>query len=308
MKILFATDIHGSNRLVRKLCTLVRQTGSDALLIGGDVSGKFLAPIVESTGGWRVPGQGRALSDQELISYERAVQDTGGYPVRLQQNDYTHLEHDADYQERLLRDERVLRLRQLYEIVLDRLAAHTLFLNLGNDDPYYLDSVPEECGGEAILEHRNVEIAGGFIIVSCGFANVTPWQCPRDVDEAQLAEMLERKFQGTGQHNVIANLHCPPINSALDRAPKIDKNLSPIVGPSGVEFANVGSTAVRAIIERYQPTLSLHGHVHEAYAKDRIGRTICVNPGSQYTLGEVRAALIHLDGNSLSGVQLIRER
>ena len=53
-----------------------------------------------------------------------------------------------------------------------------------------------------------------------------------------------------------------------------------------------GSESVRAAIERYQPMLGLHGHIHESQAVASLGRTICINPGSEYGEGVLRGCLI----------------
>ena len=54
---------------------------------------------------------------------------------------------------------------------------------------------------------------------------------------------------------------------------------------------HVGSTALRALIEREQPDLVLCGHIHESRAIDEIGATTVVNPGpvasGHYALVEV---------------------
>ena len=46
----------------------------------------------------------------------------------------------------------------------------------------------------------------------------------------------------------------------------------------------------------YQPALSLHGHIHEARGNCRIGRTLCINPGSSYEQGDLLGAVVDLDG------------
>jgi Icc-related predicted phosphoesterase len=58
----------------------------------------------------------------------------------------------------------------------------------------------------------------------------------------------------------------------------------------------VGSTAVREAIEHFQPMLTLHGHVHESAGATRIGRTLCVNPGSDYHTGRISGCLFQLRG------------
>jgi Icc-related predicted phosphoesterase len=56
----------------------------------------------------------------------------------------------------------------------------------------------------------------------------------------------------------------------------------------------VGSTAVTNIIKRYQPMLALHGHVHESRGNVKVGRTLCINPGSEYGEGVLRGALVQV--------------
>ena len=91
-------------------------------------------------------------------------------------------------------------------------------------------------------------------------------------------------------------MHVPPYDSGIDSAPELDENMRPKLGPGGqVMITPVGSTAVRKAIESYQPMLSLHGHVHEARGFVKIGKTLCLNPGSEYLEGILRGVLIQID-------------
>ena len=56
-----------------------------------------------------------------------------------------------------------------------------------------------------------------------------------------------------------------------------------------------GSQAVRNVIERHQPPLGLHGHIHESRGAVKVGKTICINPGSEYAEGVLHGALVVLD-------------
>ena len=96
------------------------------------------------------------------------------------------------------------------------------------------------------------------------------------------------------QAKAIYNIHVPPYNTSIDKAPKLDSTLKPIVIPGGVQQAPVGSTAVTNILKRYQPMLALHGHVHESKGNVKIGRTLCINPGSEYGEGVLRGALVQI--------------
>jgi hypothetical protein len=67
----------------------------------------------------------------------------------------------------------------------------------------------------------------------------------------------------------------------------------------GIKFIHAGSSAVRESIERHAPMLGLHGHIHESKGFVRLGRTLCVNPGSEYPDGILRGALMNLaDGKA----------
>ncbi len=67
----------------------------------------------------------------------------------------------------------------------------------------------------------------------------------------------------------------------------------------------VGSTAVRSFIEATQPLLGLHGHVHESRAAESIGRTLCINPGSEYTEGTLAGAIVTLGDRTVLAHQLV---
>jgi len=67
----------------------------------------------------------------------------------------------------------------------------------------------------------------------------------------------------------------------------------------------VGSRAVRTAIEEIQPLLGLHGHVHESPGAAKIGRTLCLNPGSEYAAGVLRGAIITLDNGQIRGYQFV---
>jgi Icc-related predicted phosphoesterase len=68
----------------------------------------------------------------------------------------------------------------------------------------------------------------------------------------------------------------------------------------------IGSTAVRDAIERHQPLVGLHGHVHESPAAQQIGRTQCINPGSEYVDGIVRGVLVTLFGEGKVQWQMVQ--
>ena len=92
----------------------------------------------------------------------------------------------------------------------------------------------------------------------------------------------------------VFSFHCPPYRTGLDDAPELTADMR--LKDAGRAVKPVGSTAVREAIEQHQPALSLHGHIHEARGNTRIGRTLCINPGSSYEQGDLLGAVIDLDG------------
>jgi Icc-related predicted phosphoesterase len=133
-------------------------------------------------------------------------------------------------------------------------------------------------------------------MASTGWSNLTPWDTYREEDEPQLAERIGQVVsQVTADpERTIFSFHCPPYNSGLDEAPQLTEDM--MLKDAGRATKPVGSTAVRRAIEDFQPALSLHGHIHEGRATTRIGRTLCVNPGSSYEQGDLLGAVIDLDG------------
>ncbi len=143
-------------------------------------------------------------------------------------------------------------------------------------------------------------------MVGLSNANLTPWLCARDIDEPEIAKKLE---QVAGMiHNpehTVCMLHVPPIGSGLDTCPDLDKNLKIITQGGQVVMKSAGSTAVKAFIEKVQPMLSLHGHIHESPGHVRNGRTLMINAGSEYAEGIMKAAIVNLENGKVKGHVLI---
>jgi Icc-related predicted phosphoesterase len=104
----------------------------------------------------------------------------------------------------------------------------------------------------------------------------------------------------------IFNLHDPPVDSSLDVCARLDDGDPPrhILKGGRPVMHNAGSTAVRRAIEKYHPVLSLHGHIHESPGVVRIGKTLCINPGSEYSEGILRGAIVNLQDGHVQGYQL----
>ena len=170
------------------------------------------------------------------------------------------------------------------------------FVTPGNDDFWEIDRPIQESSTVEFVEGRCVRLDDDHEMLTTGVSNITPWASPRELSEADLGIYLERMFKEVDDPtNLIVVVHPPPLGTALDRAPAIDEEFRVQAGSGGLRMTHVGSSAVRTFIEEHRPLLGLHGHVHESKASEKIGRTLCLNPGSEYTDGVLCGALVTLN-------------
>ncbi len=145
-------------------------------------------------------------------------------------------------------------------------------------------------------------------MASVGFSNPTPWKTPREIPDEKLGGIIEEMCSKvTDFGHCIFNFHVPPLNSTLNSCPKLDWNTdppTPIVQGGQIVFAGAGSQAVRDAIEKHQPMLGLHGHIHESQGMIKIGRTTCINPGSEYGEGILRGCLVTFADGTIEGFQM----
>ncbi len=310
-KVYFATDLHGSSKCFRKFLNAGQVYGADVLVLGGDLAGKALQTIVRQPGGrWRCEFVGTRydVSDgPEVDALERLIADHGYYPYRAEPGELDALltSGGIDAVFGRLMDERLQGWLALADERL-RAAGRRLYFMLGNDDPAslrrILDAAPWGVHDEGIV----VPLDESHEMISWGFSNVTPWHSHREQTEEQLGASLATLVEKLHDPaRSVLNVHVPPYGTGLDDAPVLeDLRVQTQLGQ--VKFAPAGSTAVRDLIERTQPLLGLHGHIHEASGIRRIGRTIVINPGSDYSTGTLNGALITLERDKVAAHQLVR--
>lgn len=229
---------------------------------------------------------------------EKRIRDTGYYPYRTNEKEMEDLNADPARVDALFSQLMNQTLERWLGIVADKLKGSGIrcYILPGNDDRFEIDKIFERSGYVLNPEGKVAEIDSHHEMISTGYANTTPWNCPRDIKEEELAQKLETmasKVKNMG--NAIFCLHCPPADTELDVAPKLDENLRPVVQRGGMIMAHVGSQAVRGAIDKYQPLLGLHGHIHESKGAQKVGRTLCLNAGSEYSEGIMRGILIDLN-------------
>jgi len=301
LRLFFGTDLHGSDRCFRKFLHTGQSYKVDVSIIGGDITGKVIVPIVEqSDGSYKAHFLGvdhKISSTGQLEELEKKIKNTGYYPYRTNEEELKELQSDSSKMDALFDRLMVDRVKEWVTLADDRLKeSRTKYYVLpGNDDRFSVDAVLGSSKCITNPEGKVIDIGQSFTMISSGFANITPWNCPRDVPEEELEAKIESMAsQVQDKRNCIFNLHCPPVNTVLDQAPKLDENLRVQMGLSGQEMISAGSIAVRKLIEKYQPLLGLHGHIHESKGVANIGRTLCVNPGSEYSEGILRGCIIRL--------------
>jgi uncharacterized protein len=298
-RLCFVTDVHGSERCFKKFLNAGRFYDAQFLILGGDITGKTLVPIERVNGGWRArygDHDYADLTERERTELEQLVRDQGQYPIVGPREELLELLSE-DRRDQTFSHVVVAGMRRWMELAEERLAGTGIhcFVTPGNDDFWEIDDVIKSSAIVGFGEGRCIRLDEKHEMLTSGYSNITPWHSPRELDEDGLATRLDTMFaQVEDPENLIAVLHCPPYGSELDQAPMIDSQFrvktsggEPVMGP-------VGSTAVREFIETHQPLLGLHGHVHESKAAQHIGRTLCLNPGSEYTVGLLNCALVTL--------------
>jgi Icc-related predicted phosphoesterase len=177
----------------------------------------------------------------------------------------------------------------------------------GNDDAFEIDPILDRDDYVTVnADGRVLDIPGGLQLLASGWSNETPWNTPREESEDELYARLDALAQQVRDPGrAVFMIHVPPYDSGLDTAPILDENLRPTISAGDVLRGPVGSTAVRRLIEDYQPLLAVHGHVHESGGQRRIGETLCVNPGSEANHGILRGYLVDVGDRGLELVQRV---
>ncbi len=312
VRIFYVSDLHGSASCFRKFVNGASVYGSDVLILGGDVAGKAIQPLTRAAAGrYTCHFHGRdydVAPGSGLEELERVIADQGLYAYRADpgEMDQRAAAGTIDALFLTLMKERLAGWTQLADERLRPLGKQVFWM-LGNDDPPELGEVLDSAPWGVNVDDRVVPLDDDHELVSLGYSNITPWRSPREMTEARLGEMLDKlRSQVKEPERAILNLHVPPYDSGIDSAPMLDENLQVQTALGQVKFAPAGSTAVRALIESMQPLLGLHGHIHEAHGFRKIGRTLVINPGSDYGTGSLDGVLVTLERDRVKAHQFVR--
>jgi Icc-related predicted phosphoesterase len=309
-RILFATDMHGSEGAWRKFLNASAMLKVNVAICGGDLTGKMIVPIIERSDGkynYYFMGKTHTIESNELEKAFKEVRGIGYYPYQTTESEYEEMRQNPTKVDDAFHKVMEATLKNWLDLIRQKIPNEIqVIVCPGNDDRTLVD--------DSINNHKDVINAEGKVIkidemhemVSTGWVNPSPWKTAREEEDDKLEVRLEKYVsQLKDPSSAMFNFHAPPFESKLDEAPLLDKDLNPIIQGGRVVMVPVGSKAVRKMIEKYKPLLGLHGHIHEASGSIKIGKTHCVNPGSEYAEGILRAFLIELKGNEITKLQRI---
>lgn len=308
-RLFFATDIHGSDRCFRKFINAGRFYGVDYLIMGGDITGKSLVPIERTARGFSAQFNDHMyvnIDEDARTALEQNIRDHGQYPYVGDRHELEALE-DEEHRDVVFRAAVVDGIRRWVRLAEERLEGTGIrcFITPGNDDYFEIDEPLQQSSLVEFVDGTTVRL-DEHEMLTCGFSNITPWGSPRELPEEEMLGRLNGMASTVADtENLIVVIHPPPFDTPLDHAPAIDEEFVVQMESGAPKLVPVGSTAVRAFVEAKQPLLGLHGHVHESKAADCIGRTLCINPGSEYTEGTLAGAIVTLGDHRVIAHQLI---
>lgn len=312
IRIYFASDLHGSTVCFKKFINAAQFYGANVLLMGGDMTGKAILPIAEqSDGGFLADLSGettRLKTKEEVDAYIKRATNMGFYPHVMSEAEFQRLKTNPDEQHELFKKLVFKRVREWCDWAGEKLKGSGVpFMTMpGNDDFLEIDEILSR---HPAVQFHEMEVTdlGSFQMLHVGGSNPTPWNTEREFTEEQYVQKFEELAPRVkDMRRCVFDVHVPPHDTILDQCPKLDARLQVVYEMGNPVQMHAGSTAVRKAIEKYQPLLGLHGHIHEGRGRISIGRTVCVNPGSVYHDGILQGSLVALGPNGIQDVQMLQ--
>ena len=303
MRILYVTDLHAGETCFRKFLNTAKFYEVDGLIAGGDLVGKMVVPIVKTGSGvYEATYYGSTLKvkgDAEVDRLHKTLRSAGFYPITVTEEELEKI--TAEDAERIMKEQAEGVLKTWIKLADERLKPQgtPCIMMAGNDDPYYIDEILDSAvhvqnGGGKVLDFM------GYEVLSLPYAINSPFKYPRDISEEEMAAKIdELAAQVKDMNKCIFNVHLPPFDTDCDVGVLYEDDLTPKVDSGELAMDHCGSTALREAIEKYQPFLSLSGHIHECRGVSSIGRTLCFNPSSDYDQGSLKGVLLDINGDEL---------
>src|SRR5215207_10899706 len=218
MRIFFATDVHGSEVCWRKFLNAGAFHKADVLVMGGDMTGKAMVPIVGSNGAggaWRLTLQEQEHvlnGEDELLAMEKRIGDRGYYPVRLSPDEMTAMQADPALVDARFKAAMLAQVGRWMALADERLAGKDIrcIVSPANDDIFEIDPIIAAAKLVDLGESNLIDL-DGLALVSTGWANPTPWNTFRELPEPELRERIDALVASVpDKRHAIFNFHAPP--------------------------------------------------------------------------------------------------
>ena len=309
-RFMFATDLHGSETVWRKFLNCAKHFDLDALILSGDMTGKVMVPIIAREDGTydaHLLGKDYILKEDGLEEFAKKVRMVSYIPYVTTPSEAEEIRKDEEKKEKLFERLETEVVEYWLTLIPGRVPdSCKIVVSPGNDDKFCIDEVIRRNGRVIFGEEEVIALDEEHEVLCCGWSNPTPFNSPRECSEEELEERLEAVVSKvTNLKTSVFCIHVPPYDCQLDTAPLVDENLRVKVVGGRPQMIPAGSRAVRRIIEKYQPLLGLHGHIHESPGFTRIGQTQCLNPGSEYGEGIFKGYLVEIDGPKIRKLQRV---
>jgi Icc-related predicted phosphoesterase len=299
MKLFFATDVHGSEICWKKFISAAKFYEADTLILGGDMTGKAIIPIIAQGGDkYKVTllEQATILEGREAVDKMAAtIQNRGYYPYVTTPDEVNEISSIPGRSTALFLEQVMATVSRWMNYADTKLAGTGIrcFVCPGNDDIFEIDAAIAASRTVRSVEGEVIELDEHHEMASSGWTNPTPWDTHREEpEEALRARLAEVIAKVKNPANAVFNFHAPPYGSGLDEAPELTKDMRPAY--AGRSLVAVGSHAVFEAIDKFQPLLGLHGHIHEGKGTRKYKSTLCINPGSMYEQGILHGAVVEL--------------
>ncbi len=309
MKLFFATDVHGSEICWKKFIGAAKFYEANVVILGGDMTGKAIVPIIAQGGGkYKVTllDQESILDGQEEVATMVAmIQNRGYYPYVTDPDEVAQISATPGRSDELFLQEALKTVARWMEYADARLQGSGIraFVCPGNDDMFEIDDVLKQSKCVELVEGKIIQLDEHHEMINAGWSTPTPWHTHREESEEQLKHRIQVMIdQLKDVKNSVFNLHDPPYGSGLDDAPELTADMRPAY--AGRSLVPVGSKAVLELIEKYGPMLGLFGHVHEGKGTRKYRNTLCINPGSMYEQGMLHGAVVELKPNKVGNYVL----
>jgi uncharacterized protein len=309
MKLFFAPDVHGSEICWKKFIGAAKFYEADVLILGGDMTGKAIIPLIAQGGGkYKV-----TLLDQETILEDKdqldkmvsTIQNRGYYPYVTDPDEVDAISGKPGRSDEIFLQEALKTVQRWMDYADTKLAGTGVraFVAPGNDDMFEIDEVIKQGKCVELAEGKITQLDDRHEMISAGWTTPTPWHTHREESEEQLRQRIQVMIDKLKDVKMaVFNLHDPPYGSGLDDAPELTSDMRPAY--AGRSLVPVGSKAVLEVIEKYGPILGLFGHVHEGKGTRKYRNTLCINPGSMYEQGMLNGAVVELKPNKVGNYLL----